>query len=162
MIPTTRRREPMLGRMRIATLFLAATLAACGDSNPDPDDPMVIEIESENGTVFVEAEVADSDAERAKGLMGRTSLDADAGMVFLWEGPVETTFWMKGTLIQLSIAFWNERGRIIEIVDMAPCRQDDCPSYGPDEPFVGALEVNRGFFDDHGVEIGDRVFLENQ
>ena len=39
---------------------------------------------------------------------------------------------------------------------MAPCRQDDCPSYGPEEPFVGALEVNRGFFEDHGVEVGDR------
>ena len=91
-----------------------------------------------------------------------TDEDPDAGMVFLWEGPVETTFWMKDTLIPLSIAFWNERGRIIEILDMAPCRQDDCPSYGPDEPFVGALEVNRGFFDDHGVEVGDRVFLENR
>jgi uncharacterized protein len=159
MIPTTRRREPMFGRMLIATLFLAATLAACGDSNPDPGDPTELEIGTDGGTVFVEAEVADTDAERAEGLMGRTSLDADAGMVFLWEGPVETTFWMKDTLIPLSIAFWNERGRIVEILDMAPCRQDDCPSYGPDEPFVGALEVNRGFFDDHGVEVGDSVFL---
>ncbi len=159
MIPTARRREPMSGRTLIVMLILAATLAACGDSNPDPDDPTVLEIGTENGTVFVEAEVADSDAERTEGLMGRTSLDADAGMVFLWESRVETTFWMKDTLIPLSIAFWNERGRIIEILDMAPCRQDDCPSYGPDEPFVGALEVNRGFFDEHGVGIGDRVFL---
>jgi uncharacterized membrane protein (UPF0127 family) len=150
--------------MLIATVFLAATLAACGDSNsnPDPGDPTELEIGTDGATVFVEAEVADTDAERAEGLMGRTSLDADAGMVFLWEGPVETSFWMKDTLIPLSIAFWNERGRIIEILDMAPCRQDDCPSYGPGEPFVGALEVNLGFFDDHGVEVGDRVFLENQ
>jgi uncharacterized membrane protein (UPF0127 family) len=78
-------------------------------------------------------------------------------MAFLWDEPVETSFWMKDTLIPLSIAFWDQRRRIVAIRDMEPCRNEPCPRYGPDEPFLGALEVNQGFFDRHGVEIGDRI-----
>ena len=66
---------------------------------------------------------------------------------------------MKDTLIPLSIAFWDEDGRIVGIQDMEPCTADPCPTYGSPEPYVGALEVNQGFFDEHGVVIGDRIEL---
>jgi len=92
-------------------------------------------------------------------LMGRESLSPYDGMVFLWEEPVVSTFWMKDTLIPLSIAFWDEDGRIVSILDMDPCTEDPCPTYGPDEPFVGAVEVDRGTFERHGVTLGDRVQL---
>jgi len=42
---------------------------------------------------------------------------------------------------------------------MDPCTEDPCPTYGPDEPFVGAVEVDRGTFERHGVTLGDRVQL---
>ena len=59
--------------------------------------------------VEVDVEVADDDDERTIGLMNRERLDPDAGMVFLWDEPLHATFWMKDTLIRLSIAFWDER-----------------------------------------------------
>jgi uncharacterized protein len=109
--------------------------------------------------VRVMVEAADSAAERQQGLMGRTSLAPDAGMVFLFDGPVTSEFWMKDTLIPLSIAFWDEDGRIVGIRDMEPCSEDPCPTYGAPEPYIGALEVNIGFFDDEGVTTGDRIEL---
>jgi uncharacterized membrane protein (UPF0127 family) len=91
--------------------------------------------------------------------MGRESLSPYDGMVFVWEEPVVTSFWMKDTLIPLSIAFWDEGGRIISILDMDPCTEDPCPTYGPDQPFVAAVEVARGTFERHGVTLGDTVEL---
>jgi uncharacterized protein len=69
------------------------------------------------------------------------------------------TFWMKDTVIPLSIAFWDDDGRIVSVLDMDPCIEDPCPTYGPDEPFVGAVEVDPGTFERHGVTLGDRVQL---
>ena len=107
--------------------------------------------------------VAETADERKQGLMGRTSLGANEGMVFLWgdvaDGPVTSEFWMKDTLIPLSIAFWDEHGRIVGTQDMDPCTEDPCPTYGSPEPYVGALEVNGGFFTEHGVTTGDRIEL---
>ena len=104
-------------------------------------------------------EVADEGFERRVGLMGRTNLPAGAGMAFLFPEPTGGSFWMKDTLIPLSIAFWDEDGAIVAILDMQPCRDDDCPSYDPGVDFVGALEVNQGFFDEHRIDVGDRVRL---
>jgi len=66
---------------------------------------------------------------------------------------------MKDTLIPLSVAFWDEDGWIVGIQDMEPCTEDPCPTYGSPEPYVGALEVNEGFFAEHGVTTGDRIEL---
>ncbi len=117
-------------------------------------------ISTEAGRVELRVEVADDAAERARGLSGRSSLPADAGMVFLWDEPVRARFWMKDTLIPLQIAFWDERGRILAVLDMEPCTADPCPTYGPDAPFVGAAEANAGWFTGHGVAVGDTVSLE--
>jgi hypothetical protein len=67
---------------------------------------------------------------------------------------------MKDTLIPLSIAFWDERDRIVAILDLDPCREDPCPVYSPGASYVGAVEANQGYFDRHGVETGDVVRLE--
>ncbi len=113
--------------------------------------------------MHVEVQEADSPDEREQGLMGRTSLGTNQGMVFLFgdesAGPVTSQFWMKDTLIPLSIAFWDERGRIVGIRDMVPCTDDPCPTYASPKPYTGALEVNMGFFDEHGVTTGDRIEL---
>ena len=107
----------------------------------------------------VRASVADTDPERRTGLSDRTHLAPDAGMAFLFAGAVRVGFWMKDTQIPLSIAFWRAEGRIVSIMDMPPCRVDPCPSFRPATPYVGALEVHRGFFERHGVEVVDRVAL---
>jgi uncharacterized membrane protein (UPF0127 family) len=145
----------------LMALVLAFAAVACADSAPGEsaaERPRVV-IEAADGPVSVDVEVADEGFERRAGLMGRTSLPADAGMAFLFPEPTGGSFWMKDTLIPLSIAFWDEDGAIVAILDMQPCRDDDCPSYDPGVDFVGALEVNQGFFDEHRIDVGDRVRL---
>jgi uncharacterized membrane protein (UPF0127 family) len=146
--------------MRLAPLLLLVAVA-CGSAGEasDPNASALLSIETGDGTASLDVQVADTPAERQAGLMGRESLSPYDGMSFVWEEPVVSTFWMKDTLIPLSIAFWDADGRIISILDMDPCTEDPCPSYGPDAPFVGAVEVARGTFERHGVAVGDRVEL---
>ena len=146
--------------MRLAPLLLLLAVA-CGSAEEasDPNASAALSIRTEGGTVSLAVQVADTPEERQTGLMGHESLSPYDGMAFVWEEPVVSTFWMKDTLIPLSIAFWDDDGRIISILDMDPCTEDPCPSYGPAEPFVGAVEVDRGTFERHGVTLGDRVQL---
>ena len=147
--------------MRSASIVLVA-LAACGGSSVPSTGfgaPASLQIRTQEGTISLEVQVADEDAERAWGLMGRETLAPHDGMAFVWDAPVETSFWMKDTPLPLSIAFWDEDGAIVSILDMAPCRADPCPTYGPGEPFVGALEVERGELERRGVALGDTVEL---
>jgi uncharacterized membrane protein (UPF0127 family) len=148
-----------LSRPLVFVLVLAA--AACSDEplRGDPAERPQVVIDADDRTVRVDVEVADDEIERRAGLMGRTNLAADAGMAFLFDEPTAASFTMKDTPVPLSIAFWDESGSIVAILDMQPCLDDECPSYDPGVDVVGALEVNQGFFDDHGIEIGDRVRL---
>jgi uncharacterized protein len=95
----------------------------------------------------------------AQGLMGRRSLAPDAGMLFVFPRPTRAAFWTKDTLLPLSIAFVDARGRIVRILDMAPCRAEPCPLYRSGVPVKSALEVNRGAFARWGVHRGARIAL---
>jgi len=107
--------------------------------------------------VTVGVQIADEDHERGYGLMYRRRLGADKGMAFLFGGEVSGAFYMKNTLIPLSIAFWDGAGRIVSIMDMEPCEADPCPLYDPQTSYVGALEVNQGAFEAWGVAEGDLI-----
>lgn len=114
-------------------------------------------IETDDGAVMVEIEVADRPELQAQGLMYRESLDADAGMLFVFFEETDSGFWMKNTLIPLSIAFFDRDGTILKILDMEPCEADPCDTYSPGVTYSGALEVNQGAFEDWGVEEGDVI-----
>ena len=114
-------------------------------------------IEASGGKkVEVRVEVADDLAEQAKGLMDRTALGENRGMLFVFPEERELSFWMKNTLIPLSIAFIDSEERIVDIQDMKPL-DDEPPNYVSAEPAQYALEVNQGFFEKRGVKVGDRV-----
>lgn len=153
----------------VPAVLVALLLAACasdpfpGRSDPRPTrkPPSFLSILTASGTpATLHVDVADDGDERARGLMGVEQLPRDQGMAFVWDEPVTTTFWMKDTLVPLSIAFWDTDGRIIDILDMEPCTSDPCPTYRPDAPYVGAVEANAGWFAEHGVAVGDHVELE--
>ena len=108
--------------------------------------------------VRVRVEIADDAFEIARGLMYRTTLAENRGMLFIFEGEQTLSFTMKNTLIPLSIAFIGSEGRIVDIQDMKPL-DDDPPSYVSARPAQYALEVNQGFFEERGVEVGDRAEL---
>jgi uncharacterized protein len=116
-------------------------------------------ITTPHARVSLRVEIADNDTRREQGLMFRRRLAAKSGMAFVWRRDVDGAFWMKNTLIPLSIAFYDARGRIVRLVDMAPCRADPCPVYDPQTTYRGALEVNRGAFRRWKVKVGDRVVV---
>jgi uncharacterized membrane protein (UPF0127 family) len=134
-------------------------LAACGGNTGGDRDrpPSSVAFEGTDAVLYVD--VADHAEEQRRGLMGVERLPPDHGMAFVFDEPVGSTFWMKDTLIPLSIAFIDGEDRVIGVRDMEPCRVDHCPSYGVDEPFVLAIEANLGWFDEHGIAAGDRVEL---
>ena len=148
--------------MRSLLVLVVLLAAACGspqEPNPGARDSARLEIRTDSGVRSFDVEVADTTAERQTGLMRRETLSPFDGMAFLWAGPVQGSFWMKDTLIPLSIAFWDEQGRIVSIMDMEPCRADPCPSYMPDAPYVGAVEVRQGELLRRGVGVGGTIDL---
>ena len=114
-------------------------------------------IEGIESSAFINAEIASTSEQRAQGLMFRTELPDGEGMLFVFERDDFLSFWMKDTLIPLSIAFILSDGRIVEIRDMEP---------GNLTPIVSsrsvryALEVPQGWFSRVNITVGDRIILD--
>lgn len=106
------------------------------------------------GMHLITAEVARSQEERAIGLMHRTSMPTNHGMLFVFEQPAVHCFWMKNTLLPLSIAFLADDGSIVNIADMQPQNET---SHCPAKPVRLALEMNQGWFAKRGLKAGSRL-----
>ena len=102
----------------------------------------------------IRVEVAKAPEERAQGLMGRKQLGDSEGMFFIFETEDYHSFWMKNTLIPLSIAFIDKEGRILRITDMKPLKLD---SHAPPKPVLYALEMKQGWFSANGIKVGDVI-----
>ena len=149
-------------------LLLAAGCGASGSgasASPEPESTAsgsglrTLTIDSSGGgEVEVRVEIADELPEQTRGLMERTALGEDRGMLFVYSDEEVRSFWMKNTLIPLSIAYMDSDGRIVDIQDMKPLDADP-PHYVSADPAQYALEVNKGFFEEHGVKVGDRADL---
>jgi len=100
------------------------------------------------------AEVADTPGMRQQGLMHRKELAPDSGMLFVFEQEEQVSFWMKDTPLPLSIAYISKSGVIREIHDLEPFSRIPVRSRFS---VLYALEVNRGYFKDKGIEEGDRI-----
>lgn len=110
------------------------------------------------GTPSVVVELAAKDAERARGLMYRTHLAKNEGMLFLPDGPAEVqTFWMKNTCIPLDMLFIDKHGVIVGILENVPPMNLDPRSVNKPSSYV--LEVNGGWSATAGVRTGQRVIL---
>jgi len=119
-----------------------------------------LRIATGTGTAELRVRIADTPEARERGLMGVRRLEPDEGMAFVFPGPTTARFWMKDTLIPLSIAFWGPGGRVLSVQEMLPCRADPCPLYSPGQPFTGAVEAPQGFFAGVDAGPGARVVLE--
>jgi len=136
-------------RAPLAALLAAASLTAAADS-PAP----LSRLELHAGAHTFNVEVARTPQQRQVGLMGRTRLDGNAGMLFVFEHTAQQCFWMKNTLIPLSIAFLADDGSIVNIDDMQPQTQDLHCSH---VPVRHALEVKQGGFRSKGIQPGMRI-----
>ena len=102
----------------------------------------------------IRVEVAKTWEERARGLMGRKSLGDLEEMFFIFETEDYHSFWMKNTLIPLSIAFIDKEGRIVDMTDMKPLTLE---SHMPSKRILYALEMKQGWFSANGITVGDYV-----
>ncbi|MDC8770897.1 DUF192 domain-containing protein [Roseateles albus] len=106
------------------------------------------------GMHVISAEVAQSPEQRAIGLMNRPSMGANEGMLFVFEEANPQCFWMKNTLLPLSIAFIADDGSVVNIAEMKPQSLD---SHCSTKPVRYALEMNQGWFAKRGIKAGSKL-----
>lgn len=111
-------------------------------------------VKSKAKTHHFRVEVAASQEEQAKGLMFRTEMGADEGMLFPEETPRRPSFWMKNTVIPLDIIYVGTDGRILNIVNALPYDLTPLPSEGI---AIAVLELNGGRAEQLGIKPGDKV-----
>ena len=102
----------------------------------------------------IEAEVANKESTRMTGLMFRSEMDKNHGMIFVFPDAQIRTFWMKNTILPLSIAYMDSKGVILNILEMPPETEDTFYSAGQAQY---ALEMNTGWYKNNGVKAGDQV-----
>jgi uncharacterized membrane protein (UPF0127 family) len=111
----------------------------------------------------IDLELARTADEHTRGLMFRDYLPPDSGMLFVYPSEARDAYWMYNTLIPLSIAFIDRDGIIVDIQDMArlddPSNQAEAARfvYPSAAPYWYALEVNSGWFLNHGVGVGQQI-----
>jgi len=135
----------------LATAALAA-IAACAGAQEGPQHLGSIKINA--GMHVLQVEVARSPRERETGLMFRRSMGTNEGMLFVFEQPGVQCFWMKNTLLPLSVAFVADDGTVVNVDDMKPQTLD---SHCSTKPVRYVLEMNDGWFAKRGVKAGSTL-----
>jgi uncharacterized membrane protein (UPF0127 family) len=110
----------------------------------------------------LKVEIADSPMAREKGLMFRSKLAHDEGMLFIFDKEELLSFWMKNTFIPLSIGFFDSKKRLTEILDMDPVVseiQSELPRYTSKQLSKYALEVNKDWFKKNNVKVGSEFSI---
>ncbi len=113
-------------------------------------------IQTATKTIPITVEIADTAEEQMIGLMYRESLAEKRGMLFIFPDEKERVFWMKNTLIPLDMIFIDKDGTIVDIKEnVQPCTADPCGKYPSFAPALYVLEVNAGFVQSNGIQIGN-------
>lgn len=113
------------------------------------------------GNEVLTVEISNTPATRVRGLMGRKELPQGTGMLFVYEREERLTFWMKDTVIPLSIAFFDDDKICINILDMDPPIGEPLIRYRSTAPARYALEVAQGWFEKHHIARGAKFsFLD--
>ncbi|MGQ7261404.1 DUF192 domain-containing protein [Vreelandella sp. V005] len=138
-----------------------------GQASAQEMQTLSLAIHSEDGPHRLDVEVAETSAQRQRGLMGRESLPEASGMLFRFEREqsANNAFWMYRTLIPLDIAFIDANGQIVAINTMQPCEStspSECPSYPAGAAYHSALELNGGYFAERGIKVGDCVSIPEE
>ena len=153
------------------TLALAALVfaAACSPQQPGQTQPAAaasavhpvsglpvipLQMTSRGKVHRFRVELARSEAEQQRGLMFRTAMGADEGMIFPYAPPQRVAFWMRNTVIPLDIVYIGADGRILNVAHAAPYDERPLPSAGA---VSGVLELNAGRTAALGIGPGDRV-----
>ena len=136
-------------------LLAAIALATLGtDSSAQDRAQKLPAIRLNAGMHLIQAEVAQTPDERSTGLMFRTAMGANDGMLFEFEQAGQQCFWMKNTLLPLSAAFVADDGSVVNIEDMKPQTLD---GHCSKQPVRFVLEMNQGWFAKRGIKPGSKL-----
>lgn len=146
-------------------LFLLLSVIALYDYSRDPEARQAafmntthLTIETEKGESTFLVELATTEEQWKVGLMGRTSLASDAGMLFVFPADLPVVFWMKNMTIPLDLIYINSNGSITQILEnVQPCKTEPCDLYPANPPAQYVLEVNARTAAKRGIAIGDAV-----
>ena len=106
------------------------------------------------GMYVIDAQVAATNDQRMTGLMFRREMPQHEGMLFVFDQPSQQCFWMKNTLLPLSVAFVADDGTIVNIDEMQPQTLD---SHCSTKPVRYVLEMNKGWFSKRGIKAGAKL-----
>jgi uncharacterized membrane protein (UPF0127 family) len=134
-----------------ALAWLAPMQSLRAQDGPQPRLPT---IELTVGMHVIRAELAITPAQQATGMMFRTEMTGNEGMLFVNDEPSPRCFWMRNTLIPLSIAFLADDGTIVNLADMQPRSET---SHCSAQPVRYALEMRQGWFAKRGLQAGARL-----
>jgi uncharacterized protein len=137
-------------RTRLAALAISTLLplAACANSGP------YVELKGQRYAI----EIAEDDASREHGLMDRTHMDDDKGMLFIFQDDAPRAFWMKNTKIPLDMIFVDAGNKVVSVTHGAePCVTERCPAYTSGAPARYVLELNAGQAAKLGLTSGDEM-----
>lgn len=147
----------------IALALIVTSSGLLAKDSPPPGAPdavfnggqgELLRIQLRAGMHIISAEVADSMSTRSNGLMMRHKMAPNEGMLFVFEQPQAHCFWMRNTLLPLSIAFLDDDGAIVNIADMQP-KSDD--SHCSKKAVRYALEMNQGWFAKKGIKADSKI-----
>lgn len=141
----------------LAALFALGSPALKAQPAASPTAPVqkLATIATLNAGMYnIKAEVAQTPQEHQIGLMSRTSMGANEGMIFVFPRAGQQCFWMKNTLIPLSIAFLEDDGTVVNLDEMQPNTESPHCSA---KPVRYVLEMNKGWFTKHSVKPGDKI-----
>jgi uncharacterized membrane protein (UPF0127 family) len=133
---------------------LAAALLACAAFAQGEPQMNLPRVKLSAGMHVIDAQVASTPDERATGLMHRKEMPQHEGMLFVFESPSQQCFWMKNTLLPLSVAFVADDGTIVNVDEMKPQTLD---SHCSARPVRYVLEMNTGWFSKKGLKAGQKL-----
>jgi uncharacterized membrane protein (UPF0127 family) len=140
---------------RVASALLLLASLTLGVPVYAQSQPQVLPtIQLQAGIHVIRAMVADDDQERATGLMFRTEMGPNEGMLFVFDEPGMRCFWMRNTPLPLSAAFIGDDGKVVNIEDMLPFSEVSHCSTGP---VRYVLEMHQGWFAKRGIKAGSRL-----
>lgn len=137
--------------LMLVTLGLVMSIQACAAKGSS------VELKGKTFSI----EIADNDASREHGLMDRTEMAADHGMLFVFQDDIPRAFWMKNTKIPLDMLFFDADRRLVSVQhNVPPCTADPCPAYSSGAPARYVLELNGGEAQKIGVTAGDEMTVQ--
>ena len=135
-----------------AVIALSVLLNTAAQAQDGPQKLDTVRLNA--GMHLVQAELARTPQEHGIGLMFRKTMAANEGMLFAFDEPRQQCFWMKNTLLPLSVAFVADDGSVVNIEDMKPQTLD---SHCSTKPVRFVLEMNQGWFTKRGIKAGSKI-----